>query len=378
MTGRIPIWLLSTAILSATLAACTYDPPPDVRLIAPAQNRFVQGDPIVLAFSEPVATASIEVRVWPGNKDLYDIEGEQVPGVAELLPTCTVASSPCPPGGVTVSVSADRLRASIDVPPQALGEPGLPLVLEVGGRLSDDAGREKKVARFFDFQIVRQEEPPAGDVLGDAADASAGDVPALDREVAEGPHFFFAQFTSPIEIAQQFFCDVEVDPVSGDFLMILTDGDPLDSAPRNTADPKECLLDTGDEGFVFTAWGRLFQASPGADPSFEAEPFTLGQSIGPIYFELRDMKMHGTVRTLDGRASWDGTMSVSAVYYKVGDIEQVYPADQANFQIRQLTDDEVPAGMPRVCDKAPCEAVGGKCDLPPGVDWPDVRFCGID
>jgi hypothetical protein len=369
------ILVLVVVGMAVGAVGCAYDPPPEVRLVAPTGNRFLLGDPIVLEFSEPVRPESLEVRVWPGKKDLYDLEGVRLPEVQPLLGACTVAAAPCK-DGVALTLADDRRTAALAVGDGALGPEGQPLVLEVTGSLQDDQGRRKKVSRFFDFQIVRDIWNPTEDVLGGdvAGDADAADVPPIPVTVAQGSHFFFAQFTSPIELPQQFWCDIRVQPDTGRFLIVLTDADPVDGTPRNTTDPTQCVVDTGVEGFIFTAQGKLHQATADADPTFEGDAFTLSLLIGPILFELRDVVMRGTVSVQDGLSRWDGTMAVREVYYKVGDIEEFYPSDQANFQMTQLRTAEVPPTMGRVCDATPCTVVGGKCDLPAGT-WPIPAFC---
>ena len=69
-------------------------------------------------------------------------------------------------------------------------------------------------------------------------------------------------------------------------------------------------------------------------------------------------------------------MAVQEVYYKVGYLEQTYPADQANFLITQLKPEEIPAGLPKVCEAEPCKKIGGKCDLLKDVTWPPEAVCG--
>lgn len=373
MASRRALALVFASCVLAGAAGCAYDPPPDVTLVAPPGNRFLVGDPIRLAFSEPVRPGSLEVIVWPGRKDLYDREGERLPDVAPILETCTIATSPCGSGGVVLALAEDRDGATIDVPDEALGPTGQPLVLEVTGRIQDDAGRRKKVSRSFDFQIVREAWNPHADAFEQDAPDDAG-PPLPDATIAQGPHFFFAQFTTPISLPQQFWVDARIDHEAGRYLMVLTDADPFGQAARNTTNPTECTVDLGEEGFLFIATGRVFQEAPGADPIFEGDAFDLAQTIGPILFELRGMVMRGTVTEKDGRSRWDGTMAVREVYYAVGDSETIYPADQANFQVFQLLDDEVPPEMPRVCVPDPCKNLLGTCNLPSGT-WPPPAFC---
>ena len=121
-----------------------------------------------------------------------------------------MAASPCGTGGVSLALSDDRTGASMDVPDGALGPTDQPLVLEVTGRIEDDAGRRKQVSRSFDFQIVREAWNPQGDAFQEDAPADSG-PPLPDATIAQGPHFFFAQFKTPISLPQQFWVDVRID-----------------------------------------------------------------------------------------------------------------------------------------------------------------------
>jgi hypothetical protein len=361
----------SMAFLLATLllgSACTYNPPPEVTLVGPANKHFVVGEPIVLQFSEPVRMDSLEVRVWPGQKDLYDVEGERLPGVEPVLATCT--ASKCGEG-VKLTFLGDMSQAQIEVAPGALGKPGQPLVLEVTGALADKKGHAKKVSRFFDFQIVESVWNPYADVA--EGDGSGEDVVAAEPlGVTEGSFLMHADFTSPIKLSQQFFCDLRVNQYTGDFVLLLTDADPVDGAPNNTNKPEELLMDTGDEGFIFVIQGRIERdAEEGL--VFEGEPVTLTQTIGPITFELRDMVTAGRIDESGETARWDGTLAVKEVYYEVGGNETIYPSDQANFEVFELLPAQVPEGMARVCDDDPCAVVGGRCDLLP--EWPPATVC---
>ncbi len=212
----IRILWLKLAILLAT--ACTYNPPPEVVLDGPANGHFVLGEPIVLRFSEPVRKDSLVISVWPGQKDLYNVEGELAPGTKPVLKECTAFSSPCgDDGGVKVIFLGDRSVAHIQVAPGGLGPAGLPLVLEVMGDLSDDAGNRKGVSRRFDFQIVESLWDPLN--------------------TYEGPVLMHADFTSPIKLSQQFYCDLNVNQTTGQFVLMLIDADPMEGAPVNTNDP---------------------------------------------------------------------------------------------------------------------------------------------
>jgi len=256
----------------------------------------------------------------------------------------------------------------------AFGPDGVPLVLEVTGTLSDLNGRRKNVSAFFDFQIVKDVWDPYADVTeGDVDGTGEGDDLVTEPiGVPEGSFLFVADFTSPIKLCQQFWTDVLADQITGEYVMLLTDADPIKDVPVNTKDPDELIMDTGPEGFIFTIVGKVSKDNTGK-LTFKSEPVTLTQTIGPITFELRDMVCVGTIVFDGGKTVWDGTLAVKEVYYEVGGKGTLYPADQANFQFLGLAPGQEPEGMPKICMSDPCSIVGGRCDLLP--QWPPEELC---
>ena len=386
------------------MAACNYNPPPDIDLGCRGESaddetvELLLGEPIPLCFSEPIRPESLEIRVWPGRLDTFDIEGERLPHVEPILDTCTLASSPCGAGGgVDLTIDAASRMASMRLTnPGALGPLAQPLQMEVTGRLADTNGQHRKVSRFFAFQIVAETwnpyadtatgvdvAQPIGDAMGevaDGADVAPEDVPPPEPlGVAEGVHLFCANFTDPMELAQQFFGDFQVNQLTGDFVAVLVDADPTPGSPANSCVPGELRLDTGEQGFLFTVRGKITRDPADGGLLFVTDFVTLVQSIG-ITFELVDMVLRGriTIDEASGRSRWDGTMAVRQVILRVGEAETIYDdVDPANFQIYQLHPDEVPEGTPSTCDADPCTAVGGKCDLLPGVTWPPDEVCSF-
>lgn len=274
-------------------------------------------------------------------------------------------------GEVSLVLDETRTVATLRVAPGALGPLAQPLVLEVSDRLADPSGHQVGYPQYFDFQIVERRE-------GSVTCRQDG-VEVVPYEVATGAFLFFAHFASPpspIELNQQFFCDIAANLRSGRFVILCTDADPRPGAPLNTQDPAQLKIDTGAEGFIFTLRGCV-----GQDQSqgyvFEADPFTLALTIGPITFALRDTILSGRIGTdtATGLAKWDGTMAVGELYMNVGGQETVYPANKANFQLSQIPPSLIPEGMPRACDADPCAVVGGSCDLLK--PWPAPEVCPV-
>jgi len=369
----------------ASLAACTYDPPPEVNLGGPADRRYEVGEPIPLVFSEPILAASLELSVWPHEQNTYDAEGRRLPGIEPLLAACTVAGSPCGAAkDVTLTLDEARTTATLDVGPGAFGPPGKPLVLEVKGTLEDDAGRKLNVTRGLAFQVV-EPLPPIGDTVDDA-DASGDDADTAFEPVSvvEGPHLYYSNIDTPIGIAlpQQFWADVQVDEATGWWVALFTDADVKQglNLDKNTSNPDDLTMDLGAEGFIFSATGNITRDADGG-LMFVSEPFTLKLTIGPITFALNDAVVRGRI-TLDadtGLSRWDGLMSIDNLYYSTGSMEKTYTeADglkPATFQIVQLKPEQVPAGMPRVCDANACVEGLQTCNLAESFTWPPAAMC---
>lgn len=374
---------LTTLMTLALLApACTYNPPPEAELIAPATNKFVVGDPIIVQFSEPIEPESLLIRVWPGDKQFYDIENDFLPDIVPIVSDCTLASSPCGvDGGVELRLNVARDTASLLVEPGALGPLAQPLVLEVDGQLADASGHRKKVSFFFAFQVVREIWDPYADTSTGGGDTAGGDTVSNEPlGVYEGAYLFFATFPQPIpDFPQQFFADMRVDQLEGTFIGTFSDADPISGAPLNTKDPAELFLDYGEEGFLFSVRGRIVWQD--GERVFEGEPFDFVQDIGSIHFELLGMVMRGII-TEDadtGLSNWDGTLAVRDAFMRAGNgTETHYGQQQANFQVIQLRPEEIPEGMHGVCEDNPCatcEELGGRCDLLPDVTYPPANVC---
>ena len=362
-------------LLLLATQACAYQPPADVTLVLDENDTIQVGEPLVLEFTKPIVPTTLAVRVWPGRKDLYDIEGELLPGVEPVLDTCTPCKGQCKTKYgkyVRLEVAEDGQSAKLLVPEGALGPLAQPLVLEVLGSLTDVYGHRLDVDRRFHFQIVKEF---VGDVFCGGEVGEDGKVKPLGAK--EGFFLFYANFESPpspIPLTQQFFCEIGVNQMTGTFVVLLADADPKEGAPLNTSKPEELKLDHGPEGFLFTITGCI-----GLDKEkglvFESEPFTLGLTIGPITFELRDTVIRGRIEKDEETSlyAWNGTMTVGELYMNAGGQESTYGTNQANFQLTELSDEQVPEDMPRLCSEDPCSSVGGVCDL---LDpWPPPEVC---
>lgn len=384
--------LLASLAIGVLAAGCNYDPPPDVIEFACEDNRCVLGEPIVLRFSEPVKASSVAVIVWPGEKNTYDLEGRRLDTVQPLLERCGVEDSPCGTNdGVVLTLDCAGVTLSMDAAEGALGPLNRPLVLEIASTLEDDAGRKLNVSRSFDFQVVRERWDPFADTGGGTPDAGGGASDAVDEDVPppeplgvmEGPHLFYTVVFVPglnVDLAQQFFCDIQVNQITGEYFAVMTDSDPKSGAPLNTSKPEELYMDLGVEGFVFLTKGTIQSSATGL--IFDSDPFTLELTIGPITFALRDAEIRGSISTEEGTglSRWDGTMAVRELFLDLPTGPQTHGNRQDNFQIVQLTPEQVPDGLPHVCTENPCAALQGpQCTVPhEDADWPPAGVCPDD
>jgi len=365
--------------LALILAACTYDPPPQVSLGGPSDRRYPVGDPIPVLFSEPVVASSVSIAVWPGEKSAYDIEGEPLADTAPIVEGCTLATSPCGEGGgLTLVLDEARTTLTLDVAAGLFGDPGRPLLLEVAGTLEDDAGRKARAVQRFPFQIV-SDVPVTPDTVGGDTDQ---DAEAKEPIVtAEGPFLFFAEFDPPpVPLAQQFFIDIQVDESNGHFYALMIDADPVADADKNTSNPDELFLDKGAEGFIFVTHGTIFREDDGG-LAYVGEPFDLHLTIGPISFALIQAVIRGRINVDEdtGLTRWDGLMSVERIDFDSGSVQKQYTeADglkPATFQILELKPEQVPDTMAYTCDADPCPDDVQVCDLLPDQPWPPAAVC---
>jgi hypothetical protein len=222
--GRSAV-LLVVVLLASVLGvfACeSYDSPPRVQIIGVTEGTLSDPTaPLVIAFSEPVVDASLQVKVVRFQTDDEGTLLDEIPGrEAEL----EVFFERNPVGGDTGGfglLSEDRRILTMEIDQTLPVGPRLAIVVEP--KLRDDAGNETEVRTIltfgYDFECV-------GGAIGDA--------------FPSGGYFFVVDVELPIETQIQLWAWLDVDPETGLINGQFTNADRIQ-------DPAHCGLDCNPE-----------------------------------------------------------------------------------------------------------------------------------
>jgi hypothetical protein len=347
--------------LALPLAACDeYDPPPEVHLIQPEVGFWTSTTPLVLDFSEAIDPASLAVTVWPSEVDL---EGNFRPDVVPLVKDCSLATSPC--GVLSLALDEKATRATLLQNDAFKDREGKPLILEVHAGLADLAGRQRKVATRFDFQV----------------NPRCGNEP-IDIDLETGVLSLTANL-QVLPIWLHMYLDFAVDKATGRATVVgtfarLEQRDPQLGPNYNHPDGFEAEL--GETGWAVTFTGCMIKQGEGQF-FLQSDPFDVSILVlNTIPVTLTDFQVQGTVTPggapspNEGRDFVSGTLSTSGGSF--GDPpNQVDPITTAwdGFGVRA---DEIPVGLPRACEEDPCAAMnagGGDCQLP--TPWEPGAVC---
>lgn len=346
--------IASSSFFSAALllAGCdSYVEPPDVTLVAPETGTFFSGDPIELSFDRPVTTATLEVWVWPDDRD---IENDLVFGAEPLLTKCTAAGSPC--GTATFEMHDDRKGATLQFDPEVLGRPDVPLLIEVRPGLESDEGAATGRSFWFDFQFK-------------PAERCQGEV-----EFDEGNYLFVASTTEPVPAILNLMGDVALGK-NGAFAAIMAEADPPagSDAPNNTSDATELEIDVGGNAFALVTFGCLREAEAG-ERFFETEPVDVILTLGPATVTIQTTRLTGKVtKGANGRDRVDGTLSFSGAVLQIAENDPFqYAAGSTTFEGLFVEPEDVPSGTPDVCGDQ-CGVVPKQCIVPE--DFPGEGYC---
>ncbi|HUS63273.1 MAG TPA: hypothetical protein VMZ28_01980, partial [Kofleriaceae bacterium] len=309
---------------SLSLAACAYDPPPEVTLDIPAEGAFRSGDPLTLHFSEPIDPDTLAIRVWASERDA---EGELPAGAAPLQDTCRLADAPC--GEADLTLSEDATSAEVVLARDTLGAPGLPLILEITDDLTDTGGASRGIPEWFDVQFSPRRQPNTEPVSFD-----------------DGVYVIVAEIDDPVPAIITLVTDIRVIP-DGSLALAAAEGDPIGEAPKNTSDPAQLKIDDTENGFGLHAWG--FVQQQGGERYIDTDPIDVNLSLG-LTLVIHDVRINGVIahdEELDADRI-DGTLTFSGLTLNPGENEASYPAGNTSFTADRAPDSLVPEGTPRV------------------------------
>jgi len=342
----------SLCVLACLLVGCAeYDPPPDGRLTLPETGVFQVGDPLVVAFTEPVTRESVKIAVWPSGPN-DKLEGEFAPGLKPKL-RCSPVEGTC--DDTTVTLSEDGLTLTVELKGPDFGKAKVPWVLEVGAGLTDLAGRKTGVPYLFDFQFA-------------PSDKCSGEPVAFN----DGVYLIWATIQEPVPVPLQLYADVTA-LEKGEFVIAAGKADNMPDADNDTSNPDELVLDETFNAFALFFGGCVTNDGDDRFVPTEAQDVYLELLGGAISLTLFDLRMTGTIVTDSetGEEGLEGTLSYSKVTLDL-DTPTDYEAGNTPFYMTKLKPEQIPEGVPRVCGDL-CGKVQQQCEPP--ADFPPDAFC---
>ena len=350
--------MLASAIALSVVTACdhAYDSPPVVSLAASQDGGYKVGDILTISFSEPVQTVTLNVRIWYASRD---IEGELDFSQEPLLALCGGDAGTCE--GAELTVAKDRMSASLLLPSGGLGEPDVPMTLEVLSGLRDDLGHPTGVSSFFDFQFL-----PSFEQIG-------AKVP-----FASGYFVIGASIDEPIQgVNLKLVGEVLADD-EGRVAVAMGAADPIGDAPKNTMDPATLKIDDTDQGYGVHAMGSLVQVENG-DRFLETEKFSVNIRIDNLGIILQGLMLSAKVvddgaggETLDGTLTYQTLDLINKVGGEDKLLHSYKGGNPVTFQGRSIPSELVPSGAPTVCEE-PCGGLTAQCAAPE--DFPAEGMC---
>lgn len=339
--------------LLAPLGGCTeFDAPPEPRLVFPPAGLFTVGEPLLLEFSEPIRPETLSISVYDADDNARTIENERTAGLAPKLAGCTAATSPC--GEASLTVADDGLSAELLLGGDEFSKIKVPFELEIAAGLMDQEGNATAAPWNFDF-------------LFGLTDAGNGEPVAFE----DGHYILVGQIQQPLPAVLLLVIDIQAKD-NGEFAMAGVKAKALEGFAKNTTNPEEMFIDTGENGFGVFAVGQI---SPDGDGRFlQTEPFDVNLSIGPVGITLTEVRVAGAVVESNGHDAVDGNISFSGIVLDTGGGEPfTYDAGNTTVSVTYLPDELRPEGFSTLCDDNLCGAVTVQCDPP--ADFPPAGFC---
>lgn len=350
--------LLAVVAAACGLAACdAYNPAPTPQLLQPADGRWTQNTPLVLDFSEPIDPSSLVVSVWPFS---LDPEGDFRPEARPIVSECTLATSPCGTFTMTINDSHDRVTVALN--DTFDDHEGVPLILVVHEGLRDPAGRVRQVPDRFDFQV----SPLCG-------------ADAIDISLQTGVVSLTANL-QVLPIWLHLYMDIAIDPDTGTAVVVATFARVAEGLPTNYNHPDgfEAAIDSTGWTVTFTA---CFIDRKNGTYFMQSDPFDVNIVVlNTIPVTLSGFQVQGTIAPgseAQGRDFASGTISTTGGSF--GDPPNVVDPITSNWDGFSFLAEELPEGLPRACDDAPCaamDAAGGDCQIP--TPWAPGAVCPAD
>jgi len=344
--------------LGVPLVACDpYDPPPEATILQPAVGFWTSTTPIEIVFTEPIEPASLVINVWPSEVDL---EGNFRPDVMPLIDRCSLATSPC--GAFVLALDDKAIKATLTQNDAFKDREGKPLVIELLPGLADRAGRQRKVPTRFDFQA----NPRCGNE-------------AIDIDLETGVLSLTANL-QVLPIWLHMYLDFAIDRATGKVLVVGTVARLQQRQPQlgpNYNHPDGFQPEAAESAWAVSFTGCLVKQGEGKF-FLQSDPFDVSILVlNTIPVTLTAFQVQGTISpggATEGRDFVTGLLSTSGGSF--GDPPNAVDPITTSWDGYGFRQDELPAGLPRVCAEAPCtdmDATGGDCQLP--APWEPGPVC---
>ena len=344
-----------------------YDPPPEAQLREAEDQVRHEDTPLRFEFTEPIDADSLHITIWPNS---LDDEGEIAAEAKALLNACShLGGAGCE--SATLSIADDGMSATLDPGALFADVIGEPLWIDVEPGLRDQAGRSRKVRTRFPLLISPRTQAPSE---------------PLDIQMQSGVVLLVADLRELYQgVFLRLYIDLGVAKETGEAWLLGTVAALETDEPPDTYTPSSHGAKLDDEGWVILLKGsvsttdgeRFFLVTETTDVEIMV--------LGFIQVRLEDLKLEATFKHLasdDGRDTLDGLLSASrALVGSDDDLVEINDgaAVSANVVSRGISNEEIPTGLPRLCDANPCatlDANGGSCELPePWIPGPE---CGQD
>lgn len=356
MTNRCAAIGLLLIATTGPAACAGYDPPPTTTLLQAPTGVWTKKTPLIVRFSEPIVSDSLAVTVWPHE---VDAEGNIRPGIHPVVEDCTLDTSPC--GTFVMTLDDARTKLTIEVNDTFAALEGIPLILVVHEGLRDAAGRTRKVADWFDFQIS-----PAPLVIDDNSTGPVCGAPPTGIALQTG----VVSLTADLQVLPvwlHLYMDMAIDRTTGVTTVVASFAKVHQGLPTNYNHPDGFELPLDIAGWAVTFDGCV-TAQPDGTFFFQSEPFDVHIVVlNTIPVVLAGFQVQGTLdpgAQDDGRDFASGTLSTTGGSFgdPPNDVEPITTAwDGFSF-----TTAELPEGLPLTCVAEPCAAMdaeGGDCQL---------------
>ncbi len=322
-----------------------YDPPPRATMAQPEGGAFIEAEPVVLTFSEPVDPSTLKLQLW---EELRGPEGDLSEDAKLYVESCDATEDAC--GDIAIErVEEDggitELRLTFD--PEGLGGAGAPQLLEILPGMADFEGNDTKPSTFFNVQF----RLPPSRVNEDPVEFQDGTYTLVGQAQ-------LAAFKAKLRLV----CDIKVHE-SGEFFFAAAEANNIGDASDTTSDPKELEVDTSPIGWTVYTTGFVKLDDEGGR-FLESDPFDVFVPLGSIEVRLIDVRLIGEiVKDDNGDDNIDGQLSYQAASIKVGNKTTEFGPGSAELVTRYVPEEDIPAGGAKICGPL-CGDVMGFCEPP--------------